>query len=354
MTDLATDIPAMPSLLKQKGGGFNGDRLLALAARAAAFLIILMLLSLLAVLGKAAWPAFQQYGAKFVTGSTWRPNPLPGPPQKDAAGHVMRDEDGELIMTEIQPVFGALPVIYGTAVSSAIGLVIAIPLSLGAALFLIRIAPRWMAGPVSFLIEFLAAIPSLAYGIWGVFMLVPFLQRYLEPALAAICLRVPGLHWVVLSNEGTPLAFYGRDMLCGGLVLGIMVLPIITAVSRDVLAAVPAAQIEGTLALGATWWQSAKEMLRYSKSGLFGAVMLGLARAAGETMAVTMVIGNSMKISPSPLAPSQTMASLLANQFVEAADTHRAALEAVALLLLIMSLAFNIVARYLVVGRGKS
>ena len=133
-----------------------------------------------------------------------------------------------------------------------------------------------------------------------------------------------------------------------------MILPIITAVSRDVLRAVPRAQIEGTLALGATWWQSCVGMLRYSRGGLFGAVMLGLARAAGETMAVTMVIGNNNQIEPSPLAPAQTMSSLLANEFAEAStDLHRAALLEVALILLVMSLIFNVVARWLVVGTGS-
>jgi phosphate transport system permease protein len=140
-------------------------------------------------------------------------------------------------------------------------------------------------------------------------------------------------------------------MFCGGLVLAIMILPIITAVSRDVLRSVPRAQIEGTLALGATWWQSSKEMLKYSRSALFGAVMLGLARAAGETMAITMVIGNNNRISPSIFAPAQTMSSLLANEFAEAGSAvHRSALAEVALILLLMSLLFNVTARWLVVG----
>jgi len=183
----------------------------------------------------------------------------------------------------------------------------------------VRIAPRLkIAAPVSFLIEFLAAIPSIAYGIWALFVLAPIL---------------------------------GRNMLCGGLILAIMILPIVTAVSRDVLAAVPRAQIEGALALGATWWQSCREMLRYSRSGLFGAAMLGLARAAGETMAITMVIGNNNRIVPSLFAPAQTMSSLLANEFAEASlPLHRAALIEVALILLVMSLLFNVIARYLVVG----
>jgi phosphate transport system permease protein len=142
-------------------------------------------------------------------------------------------------------------------------------------------------------------------------------------------------------------------MLCGGLVLAIMIIPIITAISREILRQVPRNQIEGTVALGATWWQSSREMLKYSRSGLFGAVMLGLARAAGETMAITMVIGNNNHINSSLFAPAQSMASLLANEFPDAGtDLQRSALSEVALILLVMSLLFNVVARYLVVGKG--
>jgi phosphate transport system permease protein len=141
-------------------------------------------------------------------------------------------------------------------------------------------------------------------------------------------------------------------MFCGGLILAIMILPIVTAISRDVLRAVPRAQVEGTTALGATWWQSSKEMLKFSRSGLFGAIMLGLARAAGETMAITMVIGNNNQIKASPFQPAQTMSSLLANEFAEASgEIHRSALIEVALILLLMSLVFNVIARALVVGK---
>jgi len=279
-------------------------------ARLSAVSVVLMLVVLLWMLSSAAMPSIRAFGWSFLRDSDWRPNELEQPVQSP---------DGRIVMQTIPPRFGALPVIYGTAVSSALALGIALPLSLGAALFLVRVAPRLkIASPVSFLIEFLAAIPSIAYGIWALFVLAPIT---------------------------------GRNLLCGGLILAVMILPIVTAVSRDVLAAVPRAQIEGSLALGATWWQSCRQMLRYGRSGLFGAAMLGLARAAGETMAVTMVIGNSNRIIPSLLAPAQTMASLLANEFAEASSSlHRAALIEVALILLVMSLLFNVVARYLVVG----
>lgn len=379
------------------------DRMMAHVARDSASIVILMLGALLAVLVYAAIPSIHAFGAKFLVNSDWRPNEL-SQPKRDAHGHAIIDEDGETVMETIPPSFGALPVIYGTVVSSVVALVFAVPLSFGAALFLVRISPKFLSAPVSFLIEFLAAIPSIAYGIWGLFVLAPFLQGnvrvwgWLEWCIA----HVPGLHWTIghlfswaFTTQGpidalqvtfrgvepilhlllghlpgfwwlfhetvhvggktivreVPLS--GRDMFCGGIVLAIMILPIITAVSRDVLKTVPRIQIEGTLALGATWWQSCKAMLLYSRSGLFGAVMLGLARAAGETMAITMVIGNNNQIRASLFAPAETMSSLLANEFAEAStEIHRASLTEVALILLVMSLLFNVVARYLVVGRN--
>jgi phosphate transport system permease protein len=249
--------------------------------------------------------------------------------------------------------------VYGTTVSSLLALAFAVPLSLGAALVIVRIAPQFrLAGMLSFLIEFLAAIPSIAYGIWGLFVLSPFLRDWLEPGVQHTLGRAPGFSWmftetVKLGGQTVvrQIPATGRDLFAGGLILGIMILPIITAVGRDVLRAVPKQQIEASLALGATWWQSSRLMLRHAKAGLFGAVMLGLARAAGETMAITMVIGNNNQIRTSPLAPAQTMSSLLANEFAEATgDLHRAALLEVALILLVMSLLFNVVARWLVMG----
>ena len=315
------------------------------------------------------------------------------------------------------------------------------PLSLGAALFLVRIAPRLLAGPVSFLVEFLAAIPSIAYGIWGLFVLGPFLQSHVEPATKYLYDLLPAPSWVafgwgVLSVLGGIFASVvasrravGRSVVAAvvSVFLPLTLMLISLALSgrigafaaahapgignavQSLLGSPPslawlfqdhvnvlgrtvtppisadrprhavrgggacgddpsdhhghqprrapvgsAAQIEGTVALGATWWQSSWEMLRYSRSGLFGAVMLGLARAAGETMAITMVIGNNNQIRASLFAPAQTMSSLLANEFAEASTTlHRAALTEVALVLLLMSLLFNVVARYLVVGKRR-
>ncbi len=315
-----------------------------------------MLGTLVVVLATAAMPSIRTFGAGFLVSSEWRPNEIERPKHGPDGKIVL--EDGETVMETIPPAFGALPVIYGTAVSSAIALAFAVPFSLATALFLVRIAPRLrLVAPVSFLVEFLAAIPSIAVGLWGLFVLSPVLQGHVEPWIKTVLGDIPGLRWMFFE-EGAggerAIALTGRDMFAGSLLLAIMIIPIITAVSRDVLRAVPRQQIEGALALGATWWQSCITMLRYSRAGLFGAVMLGLARAAGETMAITMVIGNNNRISPSPFSPAQTMSSLLANEFAEASSPlHRAALLEVALILLLMSLLFNIIARSLVVGKTK-
>lgn len=330
-----------------------GDALLGFAARGSALCILGMLAALGVVLLLSALPSLRTFGPEFLTSTDWRPNEITRP-VVDAAGN----ETEEIL----PPSFGGLPVIYGTVVSSVIALVVAVPLSLGAALFLVRVAPRLrLAGVLLFLVEFLAAIPSIAFGIWGLFVLAPFLQNVIEPGAKSLLGGVPGFAWlctttITIGDEvfTRPVPLTGRDMLCGGLILGIMVLPIITAVSRDVLRAVPRMQIEGTLALGATWWQSCAAMLRYGRAGLFGAIMLGLARAAGETMAVAMVIGNNNQVEASPFAPAQTMSSLLANEFAEASDgLHRAALLEVALILLVMSLVINVIARSFIVGRGS-
>ena len=315
--------------------------------RLGAITVLLMLAALVIVLVNAAAPTFKTFGLSFITGSEWRPNEREVD-RRTPDGKLIFDADGEKLTDTLPPIFGSAPVIYGTAVTSVLALIVAVPMSFGASLFLVRIAPRWMTKPVSFLVEFLAAIPSIAYGIWGLVILSPFLRDYIEPPLNAVFKAVPGLR--ALSTDA---GLTGRDMLCGGVILGIMIIPIITAISRDVLAQVPKTQVEGSIALGANWWQSCREMLWFSRSALFGAVMLGLARAAGETMAVTMVIGGSQdRINASLFKPAQTMSSLLVNQWPEAADLQRSALMAVALVLLVMSLTFNVIARYFVVGKA--
>ncbi len=332
----------------QRKRWLDADLILHALTFGAALAVFGMLIALVLVLLHGAMPGIKTFGSQFVSTAAWRTQPQAM--RDPATGHLLRDAAGHIAKLPGNT-YGALAVIYGTGVTSLIAMVLAVPPSLAAAIFLVRVAPRWLAMPVSFLIEFLAAIPSLAYGLWGMFVLCPLLGTQVEPVLVKLLVHIPLLNRLVLDDHGNPIQPTGRDMLAGGLILSIMVLPIITAVSRDVLRAVPGAQIEGCVALGATWWQSCKEMLKYSRSGLFGAVTLGLARAAGETMAVTMVIGINTQIKPSPFAAAQTMSSLLAVQFDSATGLELSSLVEVALILLLMSLVFNLIARYLVVGK---
>lgn len=357
---------AAPSSAEPGRRKWLGDALMGVLTRGSALLLLAMALALVGLLVKASLPSLQGEGGASVLGATWRANELTET-LRDEQGDVVVDDAGDPVERVTPPAFGALPAIQGTIVTSAIALVIAVPLSLGAALFIVRIAPRWrVATPMAFMVEFLAAIPSIGFGMWGLFVLAPFLREHVYPLLKGMFYNAttgtwtPGTEWLFQTTQQVgplsitrDLPLNGIDVLCGGLVLAIMIIPIITAVARDVLAAVPRAQIEGTLALGATWWQSAAGMLRYGRSGLFGGVMLGLARAAGETMAVTLVIGNAVRVFSSPLDGGTTMSSLLASQFNEAStEQWRSALMFIALVLLGMSLVFNVIARSLIVGRS--
>jgi phosphate transport system permease protein len=298
------------------------DALLYGVSACGAFGMIVLLLLLAVVLFMGALPAIKAFGLGFLLESEWDP---------------------------VEMHFGAWPVIYGTIVSSLLALLLAVPVSIGAALFLTRLAPRWLALPISFLIELLAAIPSIAYGFWGVAVLVPFLQQTGQPFLKS---KFGGIPILGTLFSGPP---YGFSMLAAGIVLAIMVTPIITAVTRDVLNAVPKEIEEGAYALGATWWQASLVVLSYGKMGIFGAIILGFARAVGETMAVTMVIGNRNMVDLSLLAPGQTMASLLANEFQEAdKPMYMHSLVYVALALLVLTVLFNAFARVLInrVKRG--
>ncbi len=244
----------------------------------------------------------------------------------------------------VQDLYGALPFIYGTVVSSLIALAIALPLSLGAAIFLSEIAPRWIEGPVAFMVELLAAIPSIVYGLWGMFVLVPWLRTSVEPVISK------NLGFIPLFR-GAP---YGFGMLAAGIILAIMILPIITSISRDVLRAIPGTQREAALALGATKWESTRIILAGGKSGFLGATLLGLGRAVGETMAVTMVIGNRPEISISLFDPGYSMASVIANEFAEATTgMYTSALIEIALVLFVVTLVLNAFARFIVWGVAK-
>jgi phosphate transport system permease protein len=262
---------------------------------------------------RVAWPSVRAFGLDFVSSSTWDP---------------------------VAQQFGAFPFLWGTVITSLLALLIAVPLGLGLAIFLSELAPTWLAAPVSFLTELLAAIPSVVYGLWGIFVLVPWLRQDVQPALRKTLGFLPFFRGPA----------YGLGMMAAGLILAIMVIPYISAVSREVLAAVPRSQRAASLAVGATRWETTYHIvLPYAKSGIIGAVLLGLGRAIGETMAVTMVIGNTPNVSLSLFAPANTMASVIANEFAEAAgDVYLGALMEIGLLLFLVTVLVNIIARLLV------
>jgi phosphate transport system permease protein len=270
----------------------------------------------------AGWPALRHFGVSFIWSTEWDP---------------------------LGEKFGAGAAIYGTLVTSAIALVIATPLALGVALFISEIAPGWLRQPLAFLVDLLAAIPSVVYGLWGVFVLIPILRQDLMPFLRDT------LHLGATPFFSGPA--YGPSMLAAGLILAIMVLPFISAVSREVLLVVPRAQREAALALGATRWEMISgAVIPYAKSGIIGGIVLGLGRALGETMAVTMLIGNQDKVSASLLAPANTMASLIASKFRDASGIEVSSLLAVGFVLFVITLIVNAVARWLVwqTSRGAS
>ena len=296
-------------------GAAIGDRVYSGAITFFALCIPLLLLAIAWEIGVAGWPTLHRFGFGFLTSSEWDP---------------------------VKGEFGAAPAIYGTVVSSVIALVLATPLAIGASLFLSELAPRWLRQPVGFLVDLLAAIPSVVYGLWGIFVLLPVLSDPVMPFLRD-----------TLHLEKTGLftgPAYGPSMLAAGIILAIMVLPYIASVSREVLLAVPRSQREAALALGATRWEAIwGAVLPYARSGIVGGVILGLGRALGETMAVTMLIGNRPEIAASLFAPGYTMASLLANEFSEASsDAHLSALMAVAFVLFVITLVVNAIARWLV------
>ena len=296
-------------------GSSRGDGVYRFLTTAAAWAIPLLLGLITLEVVLAAWPAFETFGLSFLTSSEW---------------------------DEVRGVFGAAPMIYGTVVSSVLALVLATPLALGVAIFLSEFAPSWLRTPVAFLVDLLAAIPSVVYGLWGIFVLLPFLRETVMPFLAG-----------TLGLGNTPFfsgPAYGPSMLAAAVILAIMILPYISAVSREVLMAVPRSQREAAMALGATKWEMIRDaVIPYARSGIVGGVILGLGRALGETMAVTMLIGNRHEISSSLFAPGYTLASVIANEFAEATGAlHTSALMACGAVLLGVTLLVNAIARWLV------
>jgi phosphate transport system permease protein len=295
----------------------RADRFFSYLLLLPSILLGMLLLLIGSFLIQAAWPSIRQQGPRFLVGSTWDP---------------------------VQHIYGALPVIYGTVLSSLIAVLIAAPLSIGIALFLTEVASRRVGRLVGFLVEMLAAIPSVVYGLWGIFVLAPWLRETVEPMLKSSLGFLPFFQGPI----------YGVGMLAAGIILAIMITPTIASISREVFGAIPQVQREAALALGATRWEMMRlTVVKGARAGVTGAVMLGLGRALGETMAVTMVIGNRFEVSASLFAPGATMASIIANEYAEASsDAHLAALAEIGVVLFFVTFAINAIAR-LVVRRSS-
>jgi phosphate transport system permease protein len=293
-----------------------GDSIFRNLTRAAALTVLVILGGVIVALMAGAWPALRTFGFTFLVDESWNP------------------------VTER---FGAIAPIYGTIVTSLIAMLIAVPVGLMIALFLTELCPTWLRRPVGIAIELLAGIPSIIYGIWGLFVFAPFLQQYVQPALIAAFGNIPVLSTIF---EGPP---YGIGVLTAGLILAIMVLPFITSISRDVFDAVPPMLKESAYGLGCTTWEVVRYVvLPYTRVGVIGGIMLGLGRALGETMAVTFVIGNAHRISGSILAPGTTISATIANEFTEAVgDIYTSALIALGLVLFLITFIVLAMARYM-------
>jgi phosphate transport system permease protein len=309
----------------------------AIADRAFKILMVLCALSIFAIVGLIAWQlvaSSQLTWHKFGIGFFF----------KTFTNSVTNEP---LYWDPVNEQFSALPFVYGTLVSSFLALLIAVPLGVGLAIFLTEMSPRVLRGPLAFLTELLAAIPSVIYGLWAVFVLVPLLRQYVNPLLTS------ALGWTGFFTNDNPT---GLGFLAGGVILAIMILPIISSLTREVMSAVPHSQREAVLALGATRWEMiSMGVLRNARIGIVGSIILGLGRALGETMAVTMVIGNTPEIHRSLLSNGSSMASVIANEFTEAVnDVHRTALIEIGLALFIVTIIVNGLAQILVwaVTRG--
>jgi phosphate transport system permease protein len=304
---------ASPTAGRRAGPLAIGDWLFRALVYAAGFILVATMVLMAYELIKGARLSMSEFGFEFLWTSRWDP---------------------------VHGIFGALPLIFGTIASSIIALIIAVPVSLGTAAFLSELAPNWLRAPASYLVEIIAAIPSVIIGLWGFFVLVPFMHSHVQPALNDTLGFLP-------MFQGLQI---GLGLLTAGIILAIMIVPIITAVTRDVLLAVPNGQREAMHALGATRWEViSSAVIPYARSGTVGAIILGLGRALGETMAVLFVIGNRFQISASLFDPSSTISSGIASEFNEATTAlHVSALIEAAIILMVISLVINILARLLV------
>ena len=284
--------------------------------RAAAIAVLVILGGIIVSLVQGSLPAMQKFGVGFLVTESWNP---------------------------VTEKFGAIAPVYGTIVTSLIAMLIAVPVGLFIAVFLTELCPMWLRRPIGIAIELLAGIPSIIYGIWGLFVFAPFLQQYVQPFLIGTFGEIPLLGGLF---AGPP---YGIGILTAGLILAIMVLPFVTSISRDVFEAVPAVLKEASYGLGCTTWEVMRYVvLPYARVGVIGGVMLGLGRALGETMAVTFVIGNAHRISGSILAPGTTISATIANEFTEAVgDLYTSALISLGLILFVITFIVLALARYM-------
>jgi phosphate transport system permease protein len=299
-------------------GAIRADRAFFLLTLGSATLVVVMLLGVMVSLVIGAWPALAKFGFSFIWTERWSP---------------------------VKEIFGALAPIYGTLVTSAIAMAIGIPVSFGIAIFLTEICPQKLRRPIGIAIELLAGIPSIIYGLWGFFILAPFLQTTVQPFLIGTLGNIPVIG--VLFG-GAP---YGIGLFTAGIVLAIMVLPFITSITRDVFLTVPVLLRESAYGMGMTTWEVVRRIvIPYSRVGLVGGIMLGLGRALGETMAVTFVIGNSHNISASLLSPSTTISAAIANEFTEATGPiYTSSLIALGLILFVITFAVLAVAKWLLI-----
>ncbi len=283
-----------------------GDNVFKNLTLASAVLLLVILIGVVLSLIVGAWPAFEEFGIGFIASQSWNP---------------------------VTEKFGALAPIYGTLITSLIAMLIAVPVGLGIAIFLTELCPKWLRRPIGIAIELLAGIPSIIYGIWGLFVFAPFLQIYVQPALIAIFGNIPVLQDIF---AGPP---YGIGVLTSSLILAIMVLPFVTSISKDVFDTVPPVLKESAYGIGCTTWEVVSNVvLPYTRVGVIGGMMLGLGRALGETMAVTFVIGNAHKISASIIAPGTTISATIANEFTEAVgDIYTSSLIALGLILFVIT-----------------
>ena len=293
-----------------------GDNVFRLLTRSAAIGVLVLLGGVILSLMIGAVPALHEFGFDFITSSSWNP---------------------------VTEKFGAVAAMYGTVMTSFIAMLFAIPFGLLIAMFLTELCPKWLRRPIGIAIELLAGIPSIIYGIWGLFVLAPFLQQHVQPALIDTFANIPVLNALF---AGPP---YGIGILTAGLILAIMVLPFITSISRDVFDSVPPVLKEAAYGLGCSTWEVMRYVvLPYARVGVIGGVMLGLGRALGETMAVTFVIGNAHKIATSVLAPGTTISATIANEFTEAVgDLYTSSLIALGLILFFITFVVLAAARYM-------